>query len=72
MGCVGPILGPVFHWGYLDADGQDVGRSEPFADRQAAEAWLGDAWPDLLSRGVERVALFEGDRELYRMGLREE
>lgn len=62
----------MFHWGYLDADGRDVGRSDPFPDREAAEAWLGESWSDLLGRGIERVALSEGDRELYRMGLREE
>jgi hypothetical protein len=47
--------------------------SEPFQDRQAAEAWMGEAWSDLLARGVEEVVLVdrERDRTVYRMGLRE-
>jgi hypothetical protein len=62
-----------FRWDYLDAEGRDVGRSEPFAEREAAEEWLGEAWPELLERGVEEVALLDEDagRTLYRMALRE-
>lgn len=63
----------MFVWTYLDAAGDQVGESEAFEDRQAAEAWLGDTWSDLLQRGVEEVALEDraGERTLYRMGLRE-
>jgi hypothetical protein len=61
----------VFRWRYLDAEGQDVGASDLFSDRAAAETWLGDTWAELLGRGVEAVLLLEGDRKLYRMGLRE-
>jgi hypothetical protein len=62
----------MFEWRYLDAEGQDAGISQPFEDRAAAEEWMGEAWSDLLARGVEEVALFdrEGARTLYRMGLR--
>jgi hypothetical protein len=61
-----------FTWAYLDDGGQEVGRSEVFADRDAAEQWMGEAWQDLLERGVEEVAL-EDDKghRIYRMGLRE-
>ncbi|HEX2029855.1 MAG TPA: hypothetical protein VHL78_00435 [Actinomycetota bacterium] len=62
----------MFRWRYLDASGAEVGASEAFADRGAAEEWLGGSWAELLARGVECVALLEGDREVYRMGLREE
>lgn len=60
-------------WTYLDASGDQVGESEGFEDRQAAEAWLGETWSDLLQRGVEEVVLEDRDRKrtLYRMGLRE-
>lgn len=61
-----------FAWRYEDADGADLGSSDPFPDQDAAEAWMGEAWEDLLGRGVERVALVDGEgRRRYRMGLRE-
>lgn len=62
----------MLEWRYLDADGRDVGGSEPFRARDQAEAWMGEAWSDLLDRGVEEVALVDRDRDrtLYRMGLR--
>lgn len=68
----GRILGSVLEWLYLDAEGRDVGTSEPFDDRERAEAWMGEAWSDLLERGVEEVVLVDRDRgrTLYRMGLR--
>jgi len=63
----------MFEWRYLDAEGGDAGSSEPFEGRARAEEWMGEAWSDLLARGVEEVVLIdrEGDRTLYRMGLRE-
>jgi hypothetical protein len=63
----------VFEWRYLDADGQDVGGSDPFEDRDRAESWMGEAWSGLLGRGVEEVVLVDRDRDrtVYRMGLRE-
>jgi hypothetical protein len=64
----------TFAWAYLDEAGQDLGSSDEFADREAAESWMGDSWQDLLERGVEEVALVdrERDRTVYRMGLRAE
>jgi hypothetical protein len=63
----------MFVWRYHDAAGDDVGESEAYEDREAAEAWMGEAWSDLLQRGVEEVALEDRDRgrTLYRMGLRD-
>jgi hypothetical protein len=63
----------VFAWRYLGPDGAEVGESEPFEDRDRAEAWLGETWQDLLERGVEEVALEDRSRgrTIYRMGLRE-
>ena len=61
----------TFSWAYLDDRGDEVGRSDPFADRDAAEGWMGEAWADLLERGIEQVALEVDGRRLYRMGLRE-
>ena len=63
-----------YTWSYLDEAGEEVGRSEVFEDRQAAEDWMGQCWQDLLERGVEQVALEDGERSsrVYRMGLRQE
>jgi hypothetical protein len=63
----------VFVWRFLDATGEETGESEPFSERESAEAWLGESWPGLLERGVEEVALDDRTRgrTLYRMGLRE-
>ncbi len=63
----------MFAWRYLDARGGEAGESQPFPDREAAESWMGEAWEELLARGVEEVALVDLDsgRTLYRMGLRE-
>jgi hypothetical protein len=61
----------VYDWTYLDDVGNEVGRSERFADPEAAEDWMGAAWPDLAERGVEQVELVDRsrDRRVYRMGL---
>jgi hypothetical protein len=62
-----------FTWAYLDDGGAEVGRSEAFQGREAAEEWMGRAWEDLLERGIEEVALEDDERRtrVYRMGLRE-
>ena len=61
----------MYDWTYLDDVGNEVGRSEPFADAEAAESWMGVAWPDLAERGVDQVELMDRirDRRVYRMGL---
>jgi hypothetical protein len=63
----------MFVWRYLDDDDGEIGESDPFGDRDAAEAWMGEAWSDLLDRGVQHVALEDRDRgrTIYRMGLGE-
>jgi hypothetical protein len=63
-----------FAWAYLDGEGREGGRSEPFEDRDGAEQWMGTAWEDLLARGYREVELIELDagRTLYRMGLESE
>jgi hypothetical protein len=61
----------MFAWTYLDASGQEVGRSSHFPDPEAAEDWLGTSWRDLFENGVEEVVLYDRGRgrRLYRMGL---
>jgi len=61
----------VFDWTYLDAQGNELGRSEGFPDAGDAEAWLSTSWPDLAEMGVEEVVLYDRLRDvrLYRMGL---
>ena len=63
----------MYAWRYRDASGGDAGASDEFDDRAAAEAWMGEAWSDLLERGVEQVTLVDvaEEKTLYRMGLRE-
>jgi hypothetical protein len=64
----------VFAWRYLSGDDREVGSSERFADRNSAEAWLGEAWADLAGEGVEQVELVDEGRgvRVYRMSLRAE
>ncbi|MEX2274374.1 MAG: hypothetical protein WEA10_02260 [Actinomycetota bacterium] len=61
----------MYDWTYLDDSGDEVGRSERFADSESAEAWITTAWRDLADRGVEQVELFDRvrARSMYRMGL---
>jgi len=61
----------VFDWAYVDAHGDEVGRSPLFPDASSAEEWLSTSWADLLEMGVEEVRLHdhEAGRNVYRMGL---
>ena len=34
-----------------------------------AESWLGENWRELLDRGVATATLFDGESQVYRMGL---
>jgi hypothetical protein len=63
----------MFGWTYVDASGEELGRSPNFPDAEAAEDWIGSSWQDLAENGVEAVVLFDRRREqaLYRMGLTE-
>lgn len=63
----------MFGWTFFDGDGQELGASHGFADADAAEAWIGTSWRDLLESGVEEVALVDHGRgrRVYRMGLRD-
>jgi hypothetical protein len=59
-----------FFWMLHDAGGAELKRSETFATKEDAEAWMGAQWESLLAEGAESVTLFEGDDEHYKMGLR--
>jgi hypothetical protein len=67
-------VSPLFLWRYFADRGIQAGESEQFATREEAEDWMGVAWSDLHSSGVEAAALEDMDRGriLYRMGLRAE
>lgn len=41
------------------------GVSAEFPSQAEAEAWLGEAWRDLLDEGARSVTLMEDDREVY-------
>lgn len=38
---------------------------ERFASQADAESWVGEIWSDLADAGVDRVTLFEADRQVY-------
>jgi hypothetical protein len=61
----------LYTWTYFDGTGEEVGRSQRFADSEAAEEWMGACWRDLYENGIEEVALLDQarNRRLYRMGL---
>jgi hypothetical protein len=58
----------TYTWAYLDEAGEEVGRSAAFPEREAAEDWMGQAWQDLLERGIEQVALEDGEARV-RLGV---
>jgi hypothetical protein len=61
----------MFGWTYLDENGQDVGDSHHFDDRETAEEWIGQSWESLAEFGVEQVVLCDrrSGSHVYRMGL---
>jgi hypothetical protein len=52
-------------WTLETAAGKVTGRSEEFESRGDAESWIGEAFGDLVSDGVDQVRLFDGDDEVY-------
>jgi hypothetical protein len=50
----------AWRWTYDSGDG-----SGDFPTQGEAEAWLGEAWRDLLDQGVRAVTLTEDGREVY-------
>ena len=52
-------------WKLEDAAGKSAGSSESFDSRSDAESWVGEAFGELLERGVDHVRLFDGDTEVY-------
>ncbi|OLT28255.1 hypothetical protein BJF83_15795 [Nocardiopsis sp. CNR-923] len=60
-------------WRYIGADGATPPDgdlpAEAFTSRGDAESWLGENWRALAEDGVGRVALMDGDREVYAMAL---
>lgn len=56
-------------WTFESASGEPSGQSETFDSRGDAETWIGEAFPDLVERGIVRVRLIEGVQEVYEMSL---
>jgi hypothetical protein len=56
-------------WRYEDNEGNEVrsiaGAAPEFPTQADAESWLGEAWRDLLERGVDAVRLYEDGGEVY-------
>ena len=63
----------MLKWRFLGPDDVEAGWSEPFADRDDAEAWLGETWPDLVDEGSNTSSSTDGatGEALYRMSLAE-
>ena len=63
-----PMSGRPFGWRYEKLDGSLVSQAvepERFPTQADAESWIGEAWRELLDRGVDQVTLVEGDRVVY-------
>jgi hypothetical protein len=58
-----------FTWRFEAADGSPVEPAgvaqDHFPNQADAESWVGEAWPALLSAGVDQVTLLDGDRVVY-------
>ena len=52
-------------WTYESSAGDVVGRSEGFESRSDAESWIGEAFGELLTDGVDQVRLMDGETEVY-------
>ncbi len=52
-------------WTLETASGDVIRRSEEFESRGDAESWIGEAFGDLLTDGVDQVRLFDRDVEVY-------
>ena len=57
-------------WRLEDATGRDVSVSDDLADQRFAsqadaESWVGETWTELAEEGVDRVTLFELERQVY-------
>ena len=57
----------TYAWRFESADGSVVERSggDRFPSQADAESWVGEAWQELLTDGVDAVTLLEGDRVVY-------
>lgn len=56
-------------WTFESDSGEPLGQSETYDSRGDAETWIGEAFGDLLERGIVRVRLLEGVTEVYEMSL---
>lgn len=61
-----------YHWRTLDAEGNELSRSEDFDSKEAAEAWMGTEWQSLVELGGHSASLRSDGDELYNMGLHPE
>ena len=59
----------TWFWTFESDAGEPLGQSETFDSRSDAESWVGESFPELLERGIDRVRLIEGVTEVYDMSL---
>ena len=61
----------TWSWHYSLANGEpvvvlpSVAVSTAFPSQVEAEAWIGEAWRDLVDAGIDAVTLVDGDRVVY-------
>jgi hypothetical protein len=60
-----------FRWVLQDEKGTEIRVSDAFDTQEAAEAWMGTAWQELVAEGGAYVVLRSGEESLYRMSLAE-
>lgn len=61
----------TFTWVLIGPDGSELRSTEPFDDKDEAEAWMGAEWAALAAEGAEYVSLREDGTQHYKMSLRE-
>lgn len=52
-------------WTLETAAGDVIRSSEEFESRSDAESWIGEAFGELVSDGVDQARLFDGESEIY-------
>ncbi len=58
-----------YRWILLDENGDELRVTDTFTSKEDAETWMGAEWSALSEEGAATVALLDGDRRLYEMGL---
>ncbi|WP_326599434.1 hypothetical protein [Streptomyces sp. NBC_01803] len=58
----------AWEWRFEKADGSPTEPSQApgdFGTQGDAESWIGEAWPELLTDGIDQVSLLEDGTKVY-------